>query len=275
MFCEKCGTPIQKGDQFCMSCGTKVESQNINTVICQNCNTPFDYTYGVCPNCGTVPTSSDEASLEQKDSYIADDVLRCPDCGLEIQENEKYCIRCGTPITKSISTSEVLNTEDNKLSQLQAELSNLFQSNKLFAFLAKYAIAFAMYFPIYLIMDKISALDAVTDIMHHIYALGFYGYYIAMIALFSEKKYMPILIAVTMRLINSIVYMFQGYTVVSSLCSITIYVALLIVFYRLFSKTSQFDKIKKNLNIETKTCPGCGSSVKQNDAFCPKCGNRM
>ena len=30
---EKCGTPIQKGDQFCMSCGTKVESQNI---LCYN-----------------------------------------------------------------------------------------------------------------------------------------------------------------------------------------------------------------------------------------------
>lgn len=106
-----CGAPIQDGDQFCMSCGTKVEVQNIHKdtfTICQNCNTQFNSTFGVCPNCGVVyETTENNVVIETSNEIPLDDgILRCPDCGTKIVR----------PIKKDIETESIITQKETDLS---------------------------------------------------------------------------------------------------------------------------------------------------------------
>ncbi len=242
MFCEKCGNAISHGVKFCKNCGASVE----------------------------------EAQPAQPEmGQGLDKALLCTQCGNEIREGEKFCIQCGTPISSKRKVFSISGEGKALISGIQEKLVLLFQLNPVMAFFAKYAQILVLYFPIYLLMTKIEALDSVTDVMQGIYPIGFYGYYVSLIILFGEKRYLSIAAVVVMRLINTVVYMIQGYSVLASLCSVAIYVTSLAVLFRLLSKTGEYAQIKKSLHLEAKMCPGCGSNVKSEDRFCPKCGSKV
>ena len=83
----------------------------------------------------------------------------CPDCGMDIEKGEKYCIRCGTSISKKINQTKQgsVDTETG----LQVELSKIFHSNKMLSFILRYSVVFVIIYPIYTLMGRFSALSVV------------------------------------------------------------------------------------------------------------------
>lgn len=302
MFCEKCGAQLGSEDTFCMNCGQKVlpcEPTESNNVTCDNCGEVFSATFDICPHCGSVrkPSENDidkhiglkcpmcNQSIKASDSFCDhcgaslnadsvsdetdDDVLRCSECGLEIKDGEKYCVRCGTPVH---STGKV---EEPESSALQNELSKTINKNKISGFISKYAAVFAIIYPVYLICGNVTALNGIYNAIDFASTIMFYLYYFSLICLFANNKHLPLIIALGLRGLNSFIYIFSSGIGVSSVVRLVLIIPALIYLFKKYSVTEQYQNLKKNLNLETKTCSQCGANVKVNDAFCPKCGKKM
>ena len=198
----------------------------------------------------------------------------CEECGAPIMENEKFCIKCGTPVHHDSAGSHEETSREK--SGLQSELEKVFHANKLLKFIWKYAAVFVVYYPIYIIMERIDALDRLVEILDQIGVVAFYGYYIGLIALYSKSNYLPMLIAFAIRFINSFILIFRAAAgPIPSLCRIAILIIAFLHIYKEFRKTEEYQVIKTRLNLETKVCTQCGARAKNNDVFCPQCGNRM
>lgn len=198
----------------------------------------------------------------------------CSNCGTEIIDNEKFCIKCGTPVHHDGADFHAEGTNREK-SGLKSELLKVFHTNKLFEFIWKYAAIFAVYYPVYLLMGRIDVLDGLEGILGNIGVVAFYGYYVGLLALYSKSNYLPMLIAFAIRFINSFILIFQPAGPISSLCRIAILIVAFLYIYKEFRETEEYRVIKTRLNVKTKICTQCGARVEKNDVFCPQCGNRM
>lgn len=157
--------------------------------------------------------------------------------------------------------------------RLQDDLSCAFHSNKFFDFFWKYAIVFALYYPIYLLMARIDALSAVVEILDYISIFGFYAYYISLVALWSKKSYWPILAALTIRFVNSFIILFRTEVPISSISRIAILIPAIVFVFKKLRITNPQQNYQDNFN--TKHCPSCGASIEANDKFCLKCGRKL
>lgn len=77
--CPKCGNLIPANAKFCMECGTKIESSTENEIICPKCGKKT-LKRKFCMECGQPLTNI------------------CPDCGMEVPSDGKFCPACGTKI---------------------------------------------------------------------------------------------------------------------------------------------------------------------------------
>lgn len=268
-------------------------------LICKNCNKEYIQSLKFCPLCGSEliekveDTSAEVANVPSATSEVKEDSTKeenviensvnekkCKNCGAEIFDEEKFCIKCGTPVN---GDSSPINNEDTKTpgqfqnlfskELLQRELVLAFRSNKFFNFFSKYAIVFALYYPIYLLMARKEGLSGLVEVLDYISIFGFYAYYVGLFALWAKKNYLPMLIAFAVRFLNSFILLFQSEMPVSSICRIAVLVTAFVFVFKDFRRTGQYQNIKSS--FDTKPCPACGASVKANDKFCPKCGRKM
>ena len=122
-------------------------------------------------------------------------------------------------------------------------------------------------------MARIDGLSGLVEVLDYISIFGFYAYYIGLVALWSKKNYLPMLIAFAIRFLNSFILLFQSEVPISSICRIAVLVTAFVFVFKDFRMTGQYQNIKSS--FDTKPCPACGASVKANDKFCPKCGRNM
>ena len=268
-------------------------------LICKNCNKEYTQSLKFCPSCGSeliekvegtpaevagVPSAAVEVKNEaikvEKAVENPANEKKCKNCGSTIVGDEKFCIKCGTQVNAGaipLKNAEELKTpgqyHPTNKEQLQNGLMSAFRSNKFFDFFWKYAIIFALYYPIYLLMARIEGLSGLVEVLDYISIFGFYAYYIGLIALWSKKNYLPMLIAFAIRFLNSFILLFQSEVPISSICRIAVLVAAFLFVFKDFRTTGQYQNIKSS--FDTKPCPTCGASVKANDKFCPKCGRNM
>ena len=95
--CFACGVEIPLSAKFCDECGAAQKASPTGTTVqdgvmsfsskdgrtCRMCSAALPPTADFCGTCGAHnPTSN---------------VQNCPDCGTEIQVNQKYCFKCGKP----------------------------------------------------------------------------------------------------------------------------------------------------------------------------------
>ena len=268
-------------------------------LICKNCNKEYTQSLKFCPSCGSeliekvegtpaevagvpsaaVETKEDSAKVE---NIVKNSVAekKCKSCGATIVGDEKFCIKCGTPVNENAAPvkNDVVKPVEVKSSfsrkeRMQEDLTAAFRSNKFFDFFWKYAIVFALYYPIYLLMARIDGLSGLVEVLDYISIFGFYAYYVGLVALWSKKSYLPMLIAFAIRFLNSFILLFQTEVPISSICRIAVLVTAFVFIFKDFRTTGQYQNIKSS--FDTKPCPTCGASVKANDKFCPKCGRKM
>lgn len=89
-------------------------------LICKNCNKEYTQSLKFCPSCGSELTEKAEgtpaevagvpsAAVEAKeDSMKVENVVenpvnekKCKSCGATIVGDEKFCIKCGTPVNEN------------------------------------------------------------------------------------------------------------------------------------------------------------------------------
>ena len=206
----------------------------------------------------------------------ADGVLRCPDCGIEVKEDEKYCIGCGTPrsqILKSSSKAEPA-MEETELG-LQTELYKIFSENKILSFLSKYYLVLVLLYPIHLLMGRFGIFENLYEFLDNFYMIFSYALNIGYLVAYANKKFLAVFVAAGLRALNSFIMILRGATPFPSICRIVIIVASLVFLYKVLMTESQRKDLLSKFRISRDTCPNCGCSLNSSDAFCPKCGNKM
>ena len=238
---------------FCKKCGEEIEKGN-------------DF----CMNCGT--------KIEKTEKKVKIQKNRCEFCGNEMLESEKFCIHCG-----KTANGQTINETQNK-STLKQELQKVFSKNKLLSILANFGVVFALYYPIKLILDSLAIAPDLVEILEYVNIIMFYGYYIALISLYANKKYMPLMLAMILRITNSIIIICEDGASAASIERIIIILIALFYVFQEFRKTQHYQEfenkyktMKTNIEAEIKvtTCEKCGEKVSESSVFCPKCGSKM
>ena len=75
--CINCGTSLPLNTKFCPECGNKIENETLNKIICPNCKNLVNKSK-FCLECGHKL------------------ITTCSNCGEELDENIKFCPKCGT-----------------------------------------------------------------------------------------------------------------------------------------------------------------------------------
>lgn len=126
--CPKCGAKIKPNDAFCMSCGTRIDIIEADTIeswicvcgnevkgeeFCSICGTPklsalkcpkcgakIQPNDVFCVSCGTKIDLIESDTIEKLQSEIVTE-LYCPSCGAEVKEGYKFCLKCGAVLEAS------------------------------------------------------------------------------------------------------------------------------------------------------------------------------
>lgn len=252
MFCEKCGAELTNRENFCTKCGSKTNN-----------------------------TKENSEQKEQETKSISNNSKRCKFCGNTMLENEKFCIHCGkTEQGKMAIKEETKNCDTNSLKQ---NLKNVFENNRILKAINKFALVFAFYYPINLIINNLKLAPDLIEVLENIDIIMFYGYYIALISLYANKKYIPLMIVIFLRMTNSIIHLCVGGFSIISVERIAVILVLLFYIFKELKETQEYKKfenkyqeIKGSLEaeIKVKTCTNCGEKISTSSVFCPKCGNK-
>ena len=115
--CPNCGVPVEEDQMFCVNCGYRLNdgnnepSVNGQTVpekkICPSCGAVLDAGQAFCNQCGKRLDAAEEAPINtpaEPESGVETEapqpqvVKRCPNCGTEVEEDQAFCVGCGTPL---------------------------------------------------------------------------------------------------------------------------------------------------------------------------------
>ena len=262
LFCETCGTRLDKGTLFCHECGASVLTTPLPSPIPEIIQAP----------------KADAPAKQEAPAEIQESIV-CPNCRNKGKTGEIYCSYCGTPFNQPKEPQDNPISQRALLSQAQSATAKFMQKNPFLAWFSKYAVVFAMYFPIYLLLTKIEGLEEIVDGLRNVYPIAFYAYFLAILSLFSHRNYHPILIALSLRFINAFIALTQQDDTFYCTLAVAILALLFWGVYQLFSKTKDNgpanDSVLNVLGLKEKRCPLCGETIKNDDIFCPNCGNKL
>lgn len=138
--CKKCGAILNEGMAFCSSCGAKAEIATVQNVanenICVNCGAVLKENSKFCVKCGMKventppvvepiapvvepvvepiapvvepvveliqPTLAEPQKTEENNGFTIKNV--CKNCGADLKEGARFCIKCGTKVDESANT---------------------------------------------------------------------------------------------------------------------------------------------------------------------------
>ena len=245
MYCEKCGSPVQDGYQFCMNCGAKIvyesiEKQNLietETEILTDMNLVNEK-----------PENFEEVvDIEKTEmsKMVVHSGSCCPSCGFEYVEGEKYCIICGSNLCGDETKSVVEKVEDEEI-PVQKSLFAFFNSNKVFVFVLKYGSILVLLYPLYLIMGRFDVFNNIYDLINNISIILYYAYYFALFALYANKNYIGLFAGLGLRFLNSTITALQSTTPIDSLTRMAIITVVVIYIYReLMTESQRKDLVNK------------------------------
>lgn len=104
--CTVCGSRITEGASFCMSCGTKLGTDEIEEMEedevpvrkCPACGACVDDDSMFCISCGTrLENDVDERFDDEYEDEEAPARI-CPVCGNEAEDDDTFCMICGTKL---------------------------------------------------------------------------------------------------------------------------------------------------------------------------------
>lgn len=115
ILCPNCNAEIPNNSLFCNVCGAKIEAQKpvnmpvkASAGVCVNCGAPIEEGQQFCMSCGTPisiempnpPESGDvyAESQEEANELVQDSCRVCANCGALLEEDQQFCINCGTPV---------------------------------------------------------------------------------------------------------------------------------------------------------------------------------
>ena len=123
--CTSCGNMVNEGDKFCQYCGTLVVQAAPAPVaagVCSNCNAALEEGDKFCQICGTpvfaaapvvvAPVAEEAPVVEEAPVAEAPVVVEaapvkaCANCGSELEDGDKFCQICGTPVAASAPVVE-------------------------------------------------------------------------------------------------------------------------------------------------------------------------
>lgn len=114
--CSKCGARMAEASSFCAECGARIEkSKKIlpeGMVECENCGHLLGEGVKFCICCGYKMIKDEEevaeeaapaeevveAAVEEAAPAEEDNVLKCKNCGAELEPEDKFCIQCGAAV---------------------------------------------------------------------------------------------------------------------------------------------------------------------------------
>lgn len=102
--CKVCGSRIVEGSCFCMSCGARLNANQIESNLltesssgrnCPNCGAAVDEDSTFCTSCGTKLFDADDGFIDvaQEDPQYSARI--CPACGMEASDDDMFCSNCG------------------------------------------------------------------------------------------------------------------------------------------------------------------------------------
>ena len=221
MYCSKCGTQMNDDEYFCSMCGSPKEADTKEDFAEAQ---PIDTKGNDCPD--------NKTTMNEK---------ACPSCGNLVFFGEKFCIKCGKNLSEE--TEKTLLDNDQK-NNIQSALNLFFQKNGILSFFVRSAWFFAFYFPIYEMISHINALYGLIEVLENFQVIMNYLYFIALIALFANKKYMLLLTALFLRAVNSVWTICVSSSPIVSIERLLFIVPLIVYLYIRFSKTNEFDRLK-------------------------------
>lgn len=94
-----CGAVFVEDDQFqCAACGSVVHAESM---VCEHCGEVYEtYTPMLCPICSRI--FNEETGLCECGAFTGD---FCPECGIDIDIDDRACRRCGT-LFEYVGTAE-------------------------------------------------------------------------------------------------------------------------------------------------------------------------
>lgn len=102
--CKVCGSRIVEGSCFCMSCGAKLNANEIESNLltesssarsCPNCGAAADEDSMFCTACGAKlyePDDGYSGTAQEEHQYP---VRICPKCGTDASDDDMFCSNCG------------------------------------------------------------------------------------------------------------------------------------------------------------------------------------
>lgn len=263
--CPFCGNTISTEDAFCNICGGKLPQKETNRdeiaheKKCSKCGSTLSETDTFCPICGSPqkreaddgiedftedqPTSDNADGNAENNSVL--DGNKCHVCGSIAIYGEKFCINCGAPIEQEVNrTGAVSNSNES----LQKAIENIFQKNGLFSLFVRFAWIFALYFPIYAMIGHINSLSGLFNILENFSVIMQYLYFIALIALYGNKKYVILITALVLRAINSIWTICVSTEPIASVERLLVLLPLIAYLCIRFSQTPEFNQLKSKIN---------------------------
>ena len=305
MRCEYCAEKINENDLFCMNCGRRIVNPvpDHDKVPSAGIGNEFEE-YSLDSSNGVLydresgryvsftpekrklsgrryrfsqarvgsPANQVAGHLSIKHLSADENLIACPYCGNVYVPGEKYCINCGMPIEMKAQTD---TSKGIPTSSLQDEFCRVMNRNSVTSFFMKYAVIFALYFPIFLLIGQVKEFKGFYDILNYFYIPMFYLYYVCLICLAAKRKYLQFSIAISLRMINSIIILFKDGDRMSSVFRMLIIAVVLVISVRAFILQMRSENTKKFYDVQTNVyCRKCGNPMSSDSLFCVSCGTK-
>ena len=263
--CPFCGNPLSPEDAFCNICGNKIpqpemiKDESVQKKNCSKCGCALSETDMFCPMCGSPQEIAKDPDFEDltKEQSINSDMNNnaeinpvtekntCPVCGSIAIPGERFCIQCGALIEKECQSTEV-NQKSNTI--LQDAIYKFSHKNSFVSLFVRFAWIFALYFPIYAMTSHIDSLSGLFNILENFSVIMQYLYFIALIILYGNRKYVLLITALVLRAINSIWTICVTSEPISSVERLLVLLPLIVYLSIRFSQTPEFYQLKSKIN---------------------------
>lgn len=146
----------------------------------------------------------------------------CESCGTCLEENDKFCVKCG----------KAIDVYKSEIRIIKEKIAFLFEKNTVLNFIKKYSYIFAWILPIYLILSYVPAFDGLVKVIDYIDVVLLYLFYISLLMLFVNNKQINCICALATRGASSVLAISRAESLdeASASCFRLIMVIILIYF---------------------------------------------
>lgn len=169
-----------------------------------------------------------------------------------------------------------------KIQDLQESLLKYFNGNKNTARLMSYARILVFIYLGVTVLNVFRIPYPLSTVVNVISAISYYLFIIGAVMVFSQNKFMPIIIVYCVKFIGNLFYMIKYSFYASTFINMLIYGIIAYGLFRLYlytsSNTSNVSMVQPPViddQIHNRFCEGCGNVITDEDTFCKNCGEKV